>query len=168
VPGLRPEKLAEKNTLDFIGLNYYYRQFIHYYRPFKENPFGMECSLTHHKNAGDITDMGWEIYPEGLYEVVKSFTRYRLPIFITENGLATTDDAKRQRYIKDHLWQLLRAMNDGAPVMGYLHWSLLDNFEWADGYGKRFGLISVDYKTQKRTITDSARYLKSVIKTGKP
>jgi len=166
IPGLRREKLPAANTIDFIGLNYYFRQFIHHQRPLRKHPLGEVCSLEHHKNAGRTTDMGWEIYPEGLYEVVKNFCRYRLPIIITENGLATTDDSLRQRYIKDHLTQLLRAITDGAPVVGYLHWSLLDNFEWADGYGKRFGLINVDYNTQERTVRDSARYYADVIRTG--
>jgi len=158
---------SSKKSLDFIGLNYYFRQFIHHARPFIRNPIGEVCSYTHHKNAGKLTDMGWEIYPEGLYEVIQSFIRYKLPILITENGLATTDDALRQRYIRDHLKQLLRSIEEGAPVKGYLHWSLLDNFEWADGYRPRFGLINVDYATQKRTVTDAARYYSSIIRTGR-
>ena len=166
IPGLRREKLPVRNAIDFIGLNYYFRQFIHYQRPFLKNPLGEVCSLAHHKNAGDTTDMGWEIYPEGLHEVLKGFSRYRLPIIITENGLATKDDSVRTRYIRSHLAQLLRATGEGSPVIGYLHWSLLDNFEWADGYGKRFGLVGVDYKTQERTIKDSARYYASVIRSG--
>jgi len=165
-PGLKKENLPVKNAVDFIGLNYYFRQFIHHKKPFRKNPWGEVCSLEHHEDAGETTDMGWEIYPEGIHEVVKSFSRYRLPIIITENGLATNDDPVRQRFIKDHLRQLLRAIKDGAPVKGYLHWSLLDNFEWAEGYRPRFGLVHVDYSSQKRTIKESARYFASVIKTG--
>ncbi|MFC1480050.1 glycoside hydrolase family 1 protein [Candidatus Omnitrophota bacterium] len=157
----------KKKTLDFIGLNYYFRQFIHHGKPFMKNPLGEVCSLGHHADAGETTDMGWEIYPEGLYEVVKSFSRYQLPIFITENGIATNDDTIRQRYLKDHLTQLLRAIKQGSPVIGYLHWSLMDNFEWAEGYSKRFGLVHVDFGSQKRTIRNSARYYASVIQTGK-
>lgn len=164
IPGLPHEKLSMKNALDFIGLNYYFRQFIHYQKPFTKHPFGEVCSTFHHKDAGEITDMGWEVYPRGIYEVVKSFARYRLPIIITENGIATNDDPKRQDYIKTHLKYLLRAIEQGVPLKGYLHWSLLDNFEWDKGYSKRFGLVQVDFDSQKRTIRDSARYYESVIR----
>jgi len=167
IPGLRRDKLPVKNAVDFIGLNYYFRQFIRHKKAFTKGPLGDVCSLEHHDTAGGITDMGWDIYPKGLYEVLTSFSRYRLPVIITENGLATNDDSLRRRYIKDHLFQLLRAINNGVPVIGYLHWSLLDNFEWAEGYTKRFGLIHVDYKTQKRTVRDSARYYASVIRGAK-
>ena len=167
LPGIKKEKLCAKRTLDFVGLNYYFRQFIHYQRPFMKNPLGEVCSLAHHKNAGKTTDMGWEIYPEGLFEVIRGFQRYGLPVIITENGLATKDDSLRQKYIKEHLRQIQKALGRGVPVKGYFHWSLIDNFEWADGYSKRFGLISVDYKTQQRTVTDAARCYASIIKTGK-
>ena len=167
IPGVKPENLSIKNSIDFIGLNYYFRQFIQHKKPFRKHPLGEVCSYEHHPEAGKTTDMGWEIYPEGLYEVVKSFSRYGLPIMITENGLATTDDALRRSYINGHLTQLLRAINEGAPVTGYLHWSLLDNFEWAHGYSKRFGLIAVDFASQQRTIRDSARYYSEIIRTGR-
>ncbi len=166
LPRLGGEKLPIKNAVDFTGLNYYFRQFIHHQKPISKNPFGEVCSLEHHTDAGPTTDMGWEIYPEGLYEVVKNFERYDLPILITENGLATTDDSIRQRYIRDHLRQLLRAVKQGSPVIGYLHWSLLDNFEWDSGYTKHFGLLGVDYTSQKRIIRDSAKYYAEIIKTG--
>lgn len=168
LPGEQSETLAVKKSLDFIGLNYYFRQFIKASKPFIKNPLGDVCSLEHHPESGATTDMGWEIYPEGLYEIVKSFSRYRLPLIITENGIATKKDTVRKLYIKNHLTQLLRAMDEGAPVTGYLHWSLLDNFEWDDAFTKRFGLVEVDYKTQKRTVRNSAKYYKSVIESGKP
>ncbi|MGB2600955.1 MAG: glycoside hydrolase family 1 protein [Candidatus Omnitrophota bacterium] len=167
IPGLRPEKLPFKDTVDFIGLNYYFRQFIYGKKPVNKFPFGEVYPPELHKDSGEITDMGWEVYPEGLYEIVKSFIKYNKPIMITENGLATTDDTMRRRYIKNHLKQLLRVINEGAPVTGYIHWSLMDNFEWADGYGKRFGLIGVDYATLERSTRESARYLAEIIKTGK-
>jgi len=166
IPPLAPEALYAEKTLDFIGLNYYFRQFIRQGNPFMKNFLGEVCSLGHHPNAGETTDMGWEIYPKGIYELVKSFSRYKLPIVITENGMATVDDSRRQTFIKQHLDYLFRAMEEGSPVIGYLHWSLLDNFEWAEGYTKRFGLVHVDYKTQKRTIKNSARYYASIIKNS--
>lgn len=166
IPGLRPETLYAKKTIDFIGLNYYFRQFIRRGKLFSKDFLGEVCSPNHHPNAGETTDMGWEIYPKGIYELVKSFSRYKLPLMITENGLATVDDSLRQSFIKQHLDYLFRAIKEGSPVIGYLHWSLLDNFEWAEGYTKRFGLVHVDYKTQKRTIKNSARYYASVIKNS--
>ncbi|MBU0571604.1 MAG: glycoside hydrolase family 1 protein [Candidatus Omnitrophica bacterium] len=161
------DKLPAKNTLDFIGLNYYFREFVHHKNPVFRNPFGYICSQLHHKSAGKRTTMGWEIYPEGLYEVVKSFSRYKLPIIIAENGLSTYDDSLRREYLKGHLSRLLRAIDEKIPVIGYLHWSLLDNFEWAEGYTPRFGLVEVDYETQKRAIKDSARYYAEIIRSGK-
>lgn len=168
LPGARSETLSVKKSLDFIGLNYYFRQFIHANKPFIKNPVGEVCDIKHHPEAGSITDMGWEIYPEGLYELARSFSRFRLPIIIAENGIATKKDTVRELYIRNHLTQLLKAINKGAPVEGYLHWSLLDNFEWDAAYTKKFGLVDVDLKTQKRTVRDSARYYARVIKTGKP
>lgn len=166
LPGHHGEELYAGNTLDFIGINYYFRQFIRSPGSFRKNPFGEECGHEEHASPENLTDMPWEIYPKGLYEVLMTFRHYDLPIMITENGLATKDDAKRKRYIKGHLEYLLKAMSAGCNVIGYLHWSLLDNFEWADGYGKRFGLISVDYDTQKRTVTNAARYYSEIIKNG--
>jgi beta-glucosidase/6-phospho-beta-glucosidase/beta-galactosidase len=110
--------------------------------------------------------MGWEIYPRGLYEVVKSFSSYNLPIIITENGLADADDKWRTEYIREHLRWLLKAVKEGAPVKGYLHWSLLDNFEWAEGYTKQFGLVHVDRETQTRTIRSSAKSYAEIIYKG--
>ena len=159
------ENLSAKKTIDFIALNYYTREFVHYVNPFKEHPLGEICPRDHHK-VGKRTDMGWEIYPEGIYELIKSFTKYNLPIFITENGIAADDDIRKD-FIKLHLKEIFRAMKEGTPVIGYLYWSLLDNFEWSEGYRPRFGLVHVDYKTQKRTIKDSARYLAEVIKSGR-
>ena len=168
LPGAHPEALPVKGALDFIGLNYYFRQFIHFEKHFLKNPFGEVCSFDHHPESGEITDMGWEVYPRGLYELVKKFSRYKLPIMITENGIAAKNDPARRRYIKNHLSELLRAINQGAPVIGYLHWSLLDNFEWDSGYTKKFGLVDVDFSSQKRTIRDSARYYSKVIERRKP
>lgn len=168
LPFLPREKLPAGRTVDFVGLNYYFRQFIRYSHPFTKKfyPLGETCDVKHHKDAGPITDMGWEVYPEGLYEIITNFSRYNLPIMITENGIGTTDDKFRERYIRSHLIQISRALSSGVNVIGYLHWSLLDNYEWADGYAKRFGLIGVDYATQERTVRDSAKYYAKVIRAG--
>jgi len=110
--------------------------------------------------------MGWEIYPQGLTELLLALkAEYTLPpIYITENGMASADqlehgkiaDEQRIAYVRDHLSALAAAMEQGVEVRGYFLWSLLDNFEWNSGYSKRFGIVHVDYATQKRTLKDSA------------
>jgi len=164
-PFVKGKELPSSKALDFIGLNYYFRQFVHHEKPFKKHPIGEICDYGHH-NIGKINNMGWEMYPRGLYEVVRSFSRYRLPIMITENGTSVDDDNMRKNFIKGHLTQLLKAINEGSPVIGYLHWSLMDNFEWAHGYKQKFGLVEVDFNTQKRTVRESARYYSSIITSG--
>jgi len=160
------ERLDGARALDFIGLNYYFREFVHHKSPLKENPFGWICSKAHHYDAGKRTEMGWEIYPKGIYEVIMDFRKYGLPIMVTENGISTYDDNVRIEYIKEHLRYILKAIEKGAPLKGYLHWSLLDNFEWAEGYKQKFGLAGVDLKTQERVVRGSARFLASVIERG--
>jgi len=167
IAGFTEEELACADSMDFIGLNYYYRQFINSAESWKESPLGGTSPSEGREDAGMITDMGWEVYPPGIYEVAADFRRYDKPLIITENGIATRNDHLRENYIREHLAELLRAIAGGAPVVGYLHWSLLDNFEWSCGYTKRFGLVEVDLETQRRTIRDSARYYASVIKTGR-
>ena len=90
-------------------------------------------------------------------EVLVDWAPLGVPLFITENGTYMQDDAQRWRFILRHIQAVARAMQRGVPVLGYLYWSLLDNFEWAEGYGPRFGLIEVDYATQRRTVRESAR-----------
>jgi len=147
-----------KNKLDFIGLNYYTRELV-------------QCSLgallkESKLTKGVISDLGWEIYPEGIYRALKMLNKYSLPIIITENGIADKADEKREQFIVDHLIQVKRALDEGMDIRGYLHWSLIDNFEWADGFGPRFGLVDVDYTSQRRTIRDSARTFAQICKTN--
>lgn len=148
-----------KGTLDFIGVNYYSRDFVHF--DFKsEQKFSIVPPAELFKSTPEkLTDNGWEIYPEGFYHVIMQANRYHLPIMITENGIADANDSKREKFIRDHFVQMKKAMADGANVIGYLHWSLIDNFEWIDGFGPRFGLIAVDYKTLERKIRPSARIM---------
>ena len=162
-PGIPPVKLPGKGALDFIGLNYYTRDYVHSRPFFKSGIFGEICSQRHHRDSGKRNAMGWEIHPRGLYELLKEFAKYGLPILITENGICAADDNERIDFIKDHLAELHRAMREGAPVIGYMYWSLLDNFEWAHGYGPRFGLVEVDYSTQRRTVRPSARIYADII-----
>ena len=117
---------------------------------------GKVCSMEHHKEAGPRNTMDWEIFPEGLRLTLLKLKPYRCPIFVTENGVCSDDDAVRCRFIEQHLAETRKAMRMGVPVIGYLYWSLLDNFEWARGFTPRFGLVEVDYKTQARKVRPSA------------
>jgi len=153
-----------RGCLDFIGVNYYSRQLVELKRIGIENLAKDVCERNHRgvkKNS-----LGWDIYPQGLYDVLVTLKKYKLPVMITENGICTADDTMRWQYIRDHLRSVRRAMRKGVPVIGYLYWSLLDNFEWDKGFGPRFGLIGVDYKTFKRTIRPSARKYGRVCMTG--
>jgi beta-glucosidase len=110
------------------------------------------------------SDAGREVYPYGIYELIKStYQRYKKPIIITENGIADMDDAFRANYIKDHLYWVKKAIDEGIPVNGYIYWSFIDNFEWTSGYWPEFGLVSVDRATQKRSIRPSAFEFKKII-----
>ena len=119
--------------------------------------------------------MDWEVYPPGLYNILgRLHFDYRFPaIYITENGAAfpdfitadgEVDDQDRLSYIKRHLDMVLKAVEIGVPVKGYFVWSMMDNFEWAHGYSKRFGIVYVDYKTQKRIIKSSGKWYQKFIR----
>jgi beta-glucosidase len=164
---------------DFLGVNYYSNHFVRAVSA-EVNGLGVSwLSPDELIEAGyEMTDMGWPVMPDGLRELLVSINReYHPPaIYITENGAAYTDevvqddsgqrlvhDEKRVAYLKEHLAAARRAISDGVPLRGYFVWSLLDNFEWAHGYAKRFGIVHVDYETQERTLKDSARYYSRVI-----
>lgn len=140
---------------DFIGLNYYSRKLIKF-------AFNLEDCLCESK-TGLFSDLGWEIYPEGLYHVLKDLKKYNKPIYITENGLADAQDEKRAQFIKDHIFWMKKAITDDVDVRGYFYWSLLDNYEWDKGFAPRFGLVEVDYKTMERKIRQSAYEYKKII-----
>jgi beta-glucosidase len=151
-----------QQPLDFLGVNYYTRAFVSAETPPKQ-PEG----------ALGFSDMGWEIYPQGLTDLLLGLHReYKLPpIYITENGIAVADkinngrvdDQLRTDYVRMHLAALADAMAQGVDVRGYFYWSLMDNFEWNSGYEKRFGLLYVDYATQQRTTKDSALWYRDFI-----
>ncbi|MDL2357230.1 MAG: GH1 family beta-glucosidase [Pseudomonadota bacterium] len=148
--------------LDFLGVNYYFRAFCSAETPPRQPP-----------EAHARTDMGWEVYPRGLTELLLKLHReYPLPpVYITENGMASADrieagavsDAARIDYVRTHLSALAEAIAQGVDVRGYFLWSLLDNFEWNSGYAKRFGIVYVDYATQQRTPKASARWYRDFI-----
>jgi len=158
------DRIMRYKTLDFIGVNYYARQLVELQKWGIANLAGDVCKNNHHpvkKNS-----LGWDIYPQGLYEILLKLKKYDLPIIITENGICTLDDNLRWDYIYAHLKNIHLAMEKGVPVTGYLYWSLMDNFEWDKGFGPRFGLIDIDYNTYKRTVRQSAIKFGQVCKTG--
>ena len=144
------ELIAGSN--EFLGINFYSR--------------GLVSAAGRVSNPqGPVTAMGWEVYPEGLYDLlVRVHEDYGpIPIYITENGAAYHDvveagrvhDRQRQEYLEQHFEQAERAIQAGVPLKGYYVWSLLDNFEWAFGYDRRFGIVYVDFETQERILKDS-------------
>ena len=158
------DELRGKKTLDYIGINYYGRNLA------DVEDWGLRhllldtCRYNHHplrKNS-----LGWDIYPEGLYKLLLAVKKYNLPVLITENGICTEDDDLKWDYIREHLAQIYRAISEGVEVIGYIYWSLIDNFEWDKGFTPRFGLVHIDYQSQKRTIRPSARKLAQVFKSG--
>ncbi|MDD5194699.1 MAG: glycoside hydrolase family 1 protein [Candidatus Omnitrophica bacterium] len=158
-------KLPKAGTLDFIGLNYYTREYVRSRGFLLSDILGSECVPKNPR--GKKTCLGWEVYPQGLYTFIKAFSKYKLPILISENGICTNDDTQRSQFIEEHLKAVALAMKEGAPVIGYLYWSLIDNYEWAEGFAPRFGLIEVDYTTQDRKIRESARKYEEIIRSGK-
>jgi len=141
-----------RNHQDFIGLNHYFHNRINYGFNKNENK--------------KISDIGWELYPEAIYYVLKDLKRFNKPIYITENGLADGGDKKRSWFILESLKNIGKAINEGVNVRGYLHWSLMDNFEWDKGFWPRFGLVEVNYKTLERKIRPSALQYAKICKTN--
>ncbi len=157
--------------LDFLGVNYYSRAVIG-----AGDGQGV-LQVRREKPAGEYTEMGWEVYPQGLYNLlVWVHETYAPPaIYVTENGAAFADevssngkvhDPRRTAYLKAHFAQAHRAIQAGVPLRGYFVWSLMDNFEWGLGYTRRFGVIYVDYPTQRRIVKDSGEWYATVIKAN--
>lgn len=148
---------------DFLGVQNYTREVVRYSLL---TPIVKARIVPPEKRGVDVTALNWEVFPEGIYELLMKFSAYPgiKKILVTENGAAFQDkpatsvvmDPKRSRFIKDYLAQVLRAKEAGAKVEGYFVWTMLDNFEWAEGYQPRFGLIYVDFKTQTRIVKQSA------------
>ena len=161
-------------NFDFIGLQCYTREVV---RASLFTPYIGAALVRAKKRKVPITDMGWEVYPPTMYHLLKKFGQYKniKKILITENGAAFPDvlvngevnDVKRTQYINDHLEQLLKAKAEGVNVQGYFVWSLTDNFEWAEGYHARFGLVHVNFDTQQRTIKQSGRWFSKFLSDKK-
>jgi beta-glucosidase/6-phospho-beta-glucosidase/beta-galactosidase len=146
------------HKLDFLGVNHYFTFHTHW------TSVSSFTNIRHPGMGLRTNDMGWNMEPIGLYHVLMEASRYGLPLLVTENGLADAKDTQREWYIKEYLASVYKAVDDGAPVIGYLHWSLIDNFEWADGYAPRFGLAAVNFETFKRTIRPSAKTYAKIAK----
>jgi len=140
------EALADlAGSADWFGANYYTRNLVH----FSPAEPGMVALRT---GTREQSDLHQEIYPEGLLTLLRTASkRYSLPIYVTENGIADSKGDKRGPYIRSHIHAVSRAIAEGIPVRGYFYWSLMDNFEWAEGFAPRFGLYGVDYTTLART-----------------
>jgi len=161
IPGLAwiyHENPNATNSMDYFGLNYYSHNHLKFQLSLKE-PFTMEF-----RDEDTMTDMPYTIYGEGLYRAIQSVSALDVPIMITENGIADADDSRRELYIKRCLYAVSKAVKDGYDVIGYFYWSLMDNFEWAFGYDMKFGLFSVDFETQERSLRDGSKAYIDIVK----
>jgi beta-glucosidase len=149
------EGLTGPDRGDWLGVQYYRKQWVDPASPtgFADPPAGTPT-----------TQMGWAVHPDGLREILHRAARTGLPLYVTENGIATGDDADRIRFTTDALRGLADAIAAGADVRGYVHWSLLDNFEWMLGFAPTFGLVAVDRETFARTPKPSLAWLGEVAK----
>ncbi|MFE3138795.1 GH1 family beta-glucosidase [Streptomyces scopuliridis] len=169
----RPGDLATiAAPLDWLGLNYYFRQIVRD-DPAGAAPFARQVDVPDARH----THMGWEVHADGLEQLLLRLTEEygARRVYVTENGAAfpdtvaadgTVDDPERAGYLDEHLAACARAVAKGAPLAGYFAWSLMDNFEWAYGYDKRFGLVHVDYETQRRTIKGSGHHYADIIRAA--
>ncbi len=158
-----------KREIDFVGINYYRGHSVKYDKSQFLDAKLMKIGLKE-------TGIGWEIFPRGLYEILNGVQKEYKPkeLYVTENGSAFEDkvindhvhDDERIEFLRDHLIEANNSIKEGVNLKGYFVWSLMDNFEWAYGYSKRFGIIYVDYKTQKRIVKDSGIYYSKIIKNG--
>ncbi|MEM4701356.1 MAG: family 1 glycosylhydrolase, partial [Candidatus Bathyarchaeia archaeon] len=167
------------NRLDWLGVNYYTRFVIKGKRNLLAKLFagipavpeivpnyGFGCQPKSQSADGKPTsDMGWEIYPEGLLEALKAMAKFAKPLYITENGIADAEDSLRPKFLEDHIAILEKAVKEEKiDVRGYFHWALTDNYEWAKGFKMKFGLFAVDLQTKKRIMRKSAKDYKKIIK----
>jgi len=149
--------LSGKNTHDFLGMNYYF-----HHRLVKSSGVIPNFLDPIHEKR-ERNDLGWEVHPEGLFQVIMSLNHYQKPMMITECGIATESEHVRQRHMMKVLKEVSHAIGAGANMIGFMYWSFMDNFEWADGFTPRFGLVEIDYKTQKRIPRNSAWLYKKII-----
>lgn len=156
--GLEADMATVAVPLDWVGVNYYTRGLM---TPDPANPI----QPGQVRGPGEASDLGWEIYPQGLTDLLVRVSRdcTKVPIYVTENGMSEDDDARRVAYYDAHLGAVRDAQRLGANVRGYFAWSLIDNYEWAEGYTSRFGIVHVDYETMKRTPKGSYRAFQGML-----
>lgn len=142
---------------DFLGLNYYF------HRRYNLEKGIVPEIINPEDEHQDVSDLGWEIYPEGLFDVLADLSD-GLPIYITEAGIASGNDDRRTRFLIQYLQETYRAIESGIKVKGFFYWSIIDNFEWHRGFDPKFGLVEIDYKTQKRTPRPSAQVYSEIIR----
>lgn len=155
-----------RRTADFIGVNYYTKCYLHWGKEERAGEFGhpnLPVTIKFASKYDEASDLGWAIHPAGLGRILRFVSRYHLPIYITENGIADADDSRRKSYLVAHLLEVARAIERGIDIRGYYHWSLIDNFEWIKGFWPRFGLIEVDYDSFARKERPSADLLRKII-----
>ena len=180
--GVKDEEETKKylaNRVDWIGVNYYSRTVVKSgsailarlaglpYMPDIVKGYGIDCkpnSLS--ADNRPTSDFGWEIYPEGLVHALKLVSKYGRPMYVTENGIADSQDKLRPQFVTAHLRELQKAINEERlDIRGYFHWAMIDDYEWADGFEKRFGLYAVDFQTKARMSRPSAGVYKRIIET---
>ena len=161
LPGMVKKHMENNDAvgaMDFIGLNYYSRMHVKGQANLTE-PFVFE------KRAKDIqTDMDYALYPEGFYEALHTISTLKKPIYVTENGVADQGNNIREIFIKRYLYALHKGLQDGLDIRGYFYWTLMDNFEWSEGYKMKFGLYEVNFQTQERTLRESSNLFAKMVK----
>lgn len=155
------DELHKEKTMDFIGVNYYTGDFLKF--DFRDL-FGKNCLKAHHKQRKNF--LGWYVSPEKMFNLLMDIKKYNLPVLITENGTVETEDKMYADYLRQHLFYLDKAIKSGVKVLGYMWWSLLDNFEWDKGFSPKFGLVSVD-ENQNRKVKPFAYLYKKICTENK-
>jgi beta-glucosidase len=155
-----------RRALDFIGINYYVRQVVQWRPGGARALFGVEHKADDPLARRQFSSLGWEVYPEGLHRILEKFAPLGVPLMITENGIATLDEALRGRFLTEHVRQVALAMHGGTQVLGYLYWTLIDNFEWTEGYNAHFGLAAVDASSQARLARPAVALFESICRSN--
>jgi beta-glucosidase len=162
--GLCFRLLGRSRALDFLGVNYYVRQVVRWRPRGAQALFGAEHKAS--ASGRRFSSLGWEVFPPGLNSVLHKFGSLGVPLMITENGIATLDEELRERFIVEHVREMAAAMRDGVRVLGYLYWTLFDNFEWTEGYHAHFGLAAIDPLSQTRVARPAAAVLESISRSN--
>ena len=149
------------NTLDFIGINYYSHYAFAFDFDFKKATEGKPVA------GEEMTDMPYTVYTEGIYRAVRDAATLKKPIIITENGISDSRDDRREKYIRQSLYAVSKAIKDGFDIRGYYYWTLMDNFEWAEGYTQKFGLYEVNLNTQERRLRNGSKAFAEIVSKSK-